>query len=350
MTDLAYRDIRPILAKVADLGRDLVLVGGQAVNFWAHIYERRVPTVARDAPFTSKDIYVCGDQRSVRICAERLNGRARVAMFDQATPNSGTVGFAGAEGVSRTLDIVSAPFGLDGAEVHDTALAVEIIEDAASPTGVRFYVMLHSVLSMESRVHNVVGLPGAYDTEQGRKQLRVSIVCAREYVLDVLDGRIDAEEPRRDISKVNERIFRFCMPDHPAKELNRTSRVDPAAAITDDARLPAAFRGRQLPQMREQLAFRPYACTQVPEHLGARARVRVRALESYAAVGKTPTALGSASERLAVARSILPYFDALDIKVGKDSQLEATGVLTGEAFETRASECAWSSTRRSRGS
>ena len=61
MTDLAYRDIRPILAKVGDLGRDLVLVGGQAVNFWAHVYEHRVPTVARDAPFTSKDIDFCGD-------------------------------------------------------------------------------------------------------------------------------------------------------------------------------------------------------------------------------------------------------------------------------------------------
>jgi hypothetical protein len=51
VTDLAYRDIRPILAKVADLGRDLVLVGGQAVNFWAHVYEGRVPTVAQDARF-----------------------------------------------------------------------------------------------------------------------------------------------------------------------------------------------------------------------------------------------------------------------------------------------------------
>jgi hypothetical protein len=255
VTDLAYRDIRPILAKVADLGRDLVLVGGQAVNFWAHVYEHRVPTVARDAPFTSKDIDFCGDQRSVRICAECLNGRARVATFDDATPNSGTVIFADADGVSRTFDVVSAPFGLDGAEVHDTALAVEIIDDAGTPTGICFFVM-HPVLSMESRVHNVVGLPGAYDTDQGRKQLRVSILCAREYMLDVLDGRIDAEEPSRTVLKLNERIFRFCMHDHHAKELYRGSRVDPAAAIVDDARLPAAFRERRLPQMREQLSSR----------------------------------------------------------------------------------------------
>jgi hypothetical protein len=41
-------------------------------------------------------------------------------------------------------------------------------------------------------------------------------------------------------------------------------------------------------------------------------------------------------ERLAIAQSIARYFDVLDIKVGKDSQLAATGALTGEAFETRA--------------
>jgi hypothetical protein len=253
--DLAYRDIRPVLARVADLGRELILVGGQAVNFWANVYEHRVPALAHDAPFTSKDIDFCGDQRSVRICAERLGGRPRVATFDDATPNSGTVVFVDAEGVSRTLDVVSAPFGLDGAEVHDSALAVEILDDAGASTGVRFYVM-HPVLSMESRVHNVVGLPGYYDTEQGRKQLRASILCAREYMVDVLDGRIDADDPARTVLKLNERIFRFCVRDHHAKELYRGKGVDPAEAVVDDARLPAAFREKRLPQMHEHLATR----------------------------------------------------------------------------------------------
>jgi hypothetical protein len=41
-------------------------------------------------------------------------------------------------------------------------------------------------------------------------------------------------------------------------------------------------------------------------------------------------------ERLAIAPSISKYFDVVDIKVGKDSQLAATGLLSGEAFETRA--------------
>jgi hypothetical protein len=192
----------------------------------------------------------------VRVCAERLGGTPRVATFDDATPNSGTVVFVDAAGVTRTLDVVSAPFGLDAAEVHDTAVPVELPDEAGAATGLRFYVM-HPVLCMESRVHNVVGLPRSYDTDQGRKQLRVSILFAREFLLGVLDGRIDAEDPARTVLKLNERIFRFCTRDHHAKELYRGKGVDPGEAIVDDARLPAAFREKRLPQMREQLAARP---------------------------------------------------------------------------------------------
>ncbi len=172
MSDLAYIDVRPVLAKVADLDRELVLVGGQAVNFWASHYESRVPELAREGPFTSKDIDFCGDREVVRICAARLNGTARLPTLDNATPNSGTVVFVDGAGITRTLDIVAAPFGLDAAEVHATALPIDILDDDNRPTGVRFHVM-HPVLSMESRVHNVVGLRADYDTEQER------IRCAR---------------------------------------------------------------------------------------------------------------------------------------------------------------------------
>ena len=55
MNELSCVDVRPLLATLADLGRELVLVGGPAVSFWASFYRDRVPELARDAPFTSKD-------------------------------------------------------------------------------------------------------------------------------------------------------------------------------------------------------------------------------------------------------------------------------------------------------
>jgi hypothetical protein len=60
----------------------------------------------------------------MRVCAQRLGGTPRVATFDDATPNSGTVVF-----------------------VHDTAVPVELPDAAGAATGVRFYVM-HPVLCL----------------------------------------------------------------------------------------------------------------------------------------------------------------------------------------------------------
>jgi hypothetical protein len=111
---------------------------------------------------------------------------------------------------------------------------------------------------MESCVHNVVGLAGQYDTERGRKQLRASILFAREFMRDVLEGRIESEDPVRTVMKLNERIFRFCTRDRHAKEIYLSRDIDPAAAIVDDARFPPAFRDKRLPQMRELLAARQH--------------------------------------------------------------------------------------------
>ena len=190
MSDLSYLDVRPVLAKVADLGRELVLVGGQAVNFWASTTSAAFPSSPSVRHSPARTSTSAATNRPFLRCAERLGGKARLATLDDATPNSGTIVFGDDAGVKRTLDVVSAPFGLDAKEVHATALPVQILDDAGAVTGVSFFVM-HPLLSMESRVHNVVGLAASYDTEQGRKQLRISILCAHEFLRDVLDRQMD---------------------------------------------------------------------------------------------------------------------------------------------------------------
>jgi hypothetical protein len=81
--------------------------------------------------------------------------------MDDATPNNGTVVFVDPAGIRRSLDILSAPFGLAASEVRDTAIAVDILDDAGKTTGVRFHVM-HPVLSMESGILDDRRLPKAF--------------------------------------------------------------------------------------------------------------------------------------------------------------------------------------------
>jgi hypothetical protein len=49
----ASQQTAQVLARLADLKHEIVLVGGQAVNFWANYYEKRVPELADGAPYTS---------------------------------------------------------------------------------------------------------------------------------------------------------------------------------------------------------------------------------------------------------------------------------------------------------
>lgn len=58
---------------------DIVLVGGQAVNYWADRYRHVVPELAAEWPFTSRDIDFFGRREDVEILAERLHGAPRIA-------------------------------------------------------------------------------------------------------------------------------------------------------------------------------------------------------------------------------------------------------------------------------
>jgi hypothetical protein len=103
---LSYADIKPVLARLGDLTEDIVLVGGQAVGFWADVYSGRDSAPASLVPLASKDIDFCGDVRAVRICAERLAGRSRLPSMDDHTPNTGVVTFVDTHGIERTIDFI----------------------------------------------------------------------------------------------------------------------------------------------------------------------------------------------------------------------------------------------------
>ena len=54
-------------------GRPYVLIGGQAVNYWAERYLPTEPALQKLVPFTSEDIDFQGRRDDVRRIAEQLN-------------------------------------------------------------------------------------------------------------------------------------------------------------------------------------------------------------------------------------------------------------------------------------
>lgn len=247
---LTFADVKPILIRLERIAESVVVVGGQAVNFWAEFYTPRVPAIEREAPFTSKDIDFCGDVRAVRICAERLGGTSRIATMDDVTPNTGVVTFVDDAGAKRMIDFLEAPLGLRAEEVHRMAIPAEILDATGKPAGPPFRIM-HPVQVMESRVHNCMTLPG-YDSPAALKQLRLSVICAREFIRDMIDS-----DRVRVALTLNERVFAFCLKDRDGREVHAKHGVDPfEAVVADDDRLPAPFREKRYPQMKGELALR----------------------------------------------------------------------------------------------
>lgn len=249
---LSYVDAKELIARLVHAARP-VLVGGQAVNFWAEYYlaRGRCPTLEPDAPFTSKDVdfYVSTADEARRI-ALALGGQLHLATeLDHTTPNAGIVLYRDARGVERRLDLLRMIYGMREEEIERLRLPIELEDEQGCATGKTFFV-LPPFLCLESRVCNLMGLPG-YDTPQHHKQLRAMIVCTREYLRDLLEnGRAD------DVLRLNERIFRFATRSREGKAVYRQHGIDVMQAVLIDDRLPKKFLERRWPQMQLLLASR----------------------------------------------------------------------------------------------
>jgi hypothetical protein len=63
---LTYEQTTRMLVRLANLEHEIVLVGGQAVNFWVELHLHRVPALAEGAPYASKNVDFCGSPYAVR--------------------------------------------------------------------------------------------------------------------------------------------------------------------------------------------------------------------------------------------------------------------------------------------
>ena len=241
------RDLKPLSEQ-----RHIILVGGQAVAFWAAFFELEDPA-KEEKLFTSKDIDFEGAARSVRKAGELLRGEVRLATIDEHTPNTGVVLFKDSDGEERTADFLSAPYGLDARDVRDSALKI-MVSDPDGAEQVPVWIM-HPERCMESRVYNVVGLKQS--GQIAMDQLKRSVVCAREFSRQILDDTDLGEAERiRAVLRLNERIYRKCLHDRSFRAVYLDHGVDPFEAVLVDGRLPDDFLEKRHPQMVGQLEER----------------------------------------------------------------------------------------------
>lgn len=239
MTPLTVDDTLAILRRLGPVASEIVLVGGQALHFWAEVYRAGAPEL-HDKVFTSKDVDFFGGVEHARKAAEALGGECRQPPPDDSTVNSALVSFTDEHGTPRELDFLRALAGVSPSEIESTAL------NAVPEEGLTFKV-LHPLLCLKSRVANVMQL--GRRSEHARRQLEASLVCMREYLAAAI-----ADDLRGAFYPNAEALFRYARSDLAARDIYRDEelRVD-VFVLPPDETLPEAFRERRLPRMRAQL-------------------------------------------------------------------------------------------------
>jgi hypothetical protein len=238
---LSYEQTAHVLKKFANLQHPIVLVGGQAVNFWANHYKHKAPQLAEHAPYTSKDIDFVGSSAAVRECANRLGGTAKLATLDDMnTPSTGVVMFIDENQHMRQIDFLGSVAGLDDADIVDTAVRGTIEDEHGAPSA--SFLVVHPVLCLKSRAYNVAYLPG-YQTTHAENQLRAAIICAEQFAVDRLSSAPD------ETLACNEAVIKIARYGA-GVEVFALRQIDVLAALVVDPGLPEKFYTERLPRAR----------------------------------------------------------------------------------------------------
>ena len=218
-----------------------VLVGGQAVAFWAAYYG-----IGSELPILTNDIDYLGTATDARRASTALpfRNKLRLATLSDATPNTALIAVE-IEGYDEPIliDYLAQIIGLDSRQIQRSAVLVDF-------QGARLQV-IHPVLLLQSKISNLYQLKQKR-TREGREQARLAIVVVSSF----LSETIASGAAVRDVLKLVEVIGKFAA-TAAAIEAQVQSGLDCLSAIParifEDRSLPPDFYAKRWPQIRKMV-------------------------------------------------------------------------------------------------
>lgn len=228
-----------LLERILELaGMDMVLVGGQALAFWAAYYRVPAPPIA-----VTKDVDFLGTRADVERLAQGLGAKATFRRQRDLTLLAGQVEKELSAEAYINIDVLSRVYGdLSTADITKRSIVSE------SPVG-KFRIM-HPLDVLQGRLENVYGLPQKQD-EHGISQLQLAIPMVREFLNDIgSQETARATKPDRPVTLRHiSRIEALALSDAGRKTARRYN-VHIADAIDPTSLLHLkAFVTRKLPQL-----------------------------------------------------------------------------------------------------
>ena len=235
-----------VLGACEEIGHPHVLIGGQAVYFWATRYVDEETSLEQLRPFTSSDIDFHGGRTDVLRLAEKLGRRAEFPPAHVLTSLVGmiplTIGNA-----RSSVEFVRQVAGVKAGDISKFA-----VEREFNGTKIR-------VLDPISLMIGKTNLALTVDQKQRRDvdHLRIMVVCTRAFLRETLAGVEAGELPARGWLGAVERVLKLAE-SADGKKAARKLRVVWREALpekeiaTSEHRLVAQFRRVRLPHWLEK--------------------------------------------------------------------------------------------------
>jgi hypothetical protein len=233
------RASRDLLERILELaGTDMILIGGQALAFWAAYYHTSAPAIA-----ITKDVDLLGTRADVERLARGLHAKAVFPGKKDMTMLVGQILKDLPDGNYVNIDVMFRVYG----DIAPEAITSRSVL-AENPAG-RFRVM-HPLDVLQGRLENVHGLSAKQD-EHGVAQLRLAIEIVQKFVADIASREaISAGGSRRPVGLRHlARIEALALSDAGRKVAQRygvyvADAIDPAPVAHIEA-----FARKKLPQL-----------------------------------------------------------------------------------------------------
>ncbi len=246
---LSFTDVLTVVERVPDLS-GIVLVGGQALNFWAETLGiATTETAAPFGPASSDDIDFLGSARAALSFGEATGGKVAIAGMDNAhSPNTALVTLDH-DGEEHLIDFLSHMKGFSAAEIEQVRRwAVPL---SLRPGAPRPMLVMHPVHCLESQLENVYGRALNRRAEPGGERyvgrVRLAIEACRRIALRHL-GSGDTRSALTLVEKVHELSL---LSSSMRARIEDDVRIEDG--IPDNPAMPADFREKRRPQMQRHL-------------------------------------------------------------------------------------------------
>jgi hypothetical protein len=245
---LSFADVLAVVEKVPDLS-GIVLVGGQALNFWAETLGIATADAAGVyGPALSDDIDFLGSARAALAFGAAIGGKVDVAGWESAhSPNTALVTLD-IDGESHLIDFLSSMKGFSPEElerVRTWAVPLKLGREAPRPMSV-----MHPAHCLEAQLENVYGQLNRRAEPGGERyigRVRLAVEACRRITL-----RHAEQGGARSALKVAEKVHELSLlPSAMRARVEDGLQVE--SGVADTQTMPAEFLAKRLPQLRREL-------------------------------------------------------------------------------------------------